>query len=121
MVSPLVVAIPIIGGAALYFLWPKSAAAGPSPYTPLPGNPAITSGGPRALSYQQQINMALLGYRAAKLIGGSSVADAGKQLAGTLDVVSGMVNNDLAAKTITAQDKAGIDASIAAAKKEITA
>lgn len=121
MVSPLVVAVPLIGGAALYFLWPKAAPAGPSPYTPPPGRPAVLPGGPRAASYQQQINAALLGYRAAKMIGGASVSEAAKQLVGTLDVVSGMVANDAAAKNITAQDKANIDATIAAAKKEITA
>lgn len=120
MVSPLVVAIPLIGGAALYFLWPKKA-AGPSPYTPPPGTPAVLPGGARALTYQNQINSALLAFRAAKMIGGSAVSDAGKTLVGTLDVVSGMVANDFAAKTITAQDKAAIDATIAAAKKEITA
>jgi hypothetical protein len=121
MVSPLVVAVPLVGAAALYLLWPKSTAAAPSPYTPAPGSPALMSGGARALSYQQQINMALLAYRAAKLIGGSGVSDAGKQLVGTLDVVNGMTANDVAQKTITPQDKASIDAAIAAAKKELTA
>lgn len=121
MVSPLVIAVPLIGGAALYLLWPKSPPAGPSPYAPAPGSPAVTSGGARAGTYQQQINAALLAYRAAKFIGGSSVNEAAKQLVGTLDVVSGMVANDVAAKNITAQDKANIDATIAAAKKEIAA
>ena len=116
--NPLLVAIPVLGGVALYLLWPKSSAT-PSPYTPPPGTPAVTSGGPRALTYQNQINTALLAFRAAKLIGRSAVAEAGKTLVGTLDVVSGMVNNDVAAKNITVQDKAAIDASIAAAKKEV--
>lgn len=118
--NPLLIAVPVIGGVALYLLWPKSKApVGPSPYTPAPGAPAITSGGPRALTYQQQINAALLAFRAAKLIGGSAVGDAGKQLVGTLDVVNGMVTADLTAGRVTAADKAAIDVSIAAAKKEV--
>lgn len=119
--NPLLIAVPVIGAGALFLLWPKKAAAAPSPYTPAPGFQAVTSGSARALSYQQQINAALLAYRAAKFIGGSAVSDAAKQLVGTLDVVSGMVLNDQAAGRITSQDKTNIDAAIAFAKKEIAA
>lgn len=132
--SPLLILIPL-GGALAYYLWSASKATGPSPaprHQPAPrpsgAPPAVRSGGARATSYINQLNTALGIYRTAKLgaaalnlpgVSSAAVSGALKELSGTVDVVSGMAQNDLAAGNITADDKANIDATIAAIRAEM--
>jgi hypothetical protein len=120
-VNPLYIGIPIVGGVLLYLLLPKG---GSSAYNPPPGSRAAGSGGPRAQSYQSQIQDALTTYRIAKGAGTifgtpAGVSVAGQTLAGTLDVVSGMSATDAQRGVITAADKSAIDIQILSAKKEM--
>lgn len=120
--NPLVLAVPIAGALALYLLWPRQAAAATADLyrPPPPGSGSVTmSGGVRALQYINQIDMALVGYRTAKVIGGAGLASALANLKGVLDVVGGMAAQDLAQRQITPQDLATIQAKVEAAKKEI--
>lgn len=118
--SPWLIAVPVVGGVVFWLATRKAEAAPSAAYAPLPpSRPALMSGGSRALSYLQRLNAALLAYRAVKVIGGTALANALAELRGTLDVVSGMAENDRLAGGITDQDLAQIKAKVAEIRKEI--
>lgn len=122
-INPLLIGVPIVAGGALYLILSKSSSPA---YTPPPGQLATGPGGQRAQSYFSQIQTAMNAFRIASsagtIFGQKTAVDAAKkQLAGTLDVVAGMSAQDAKLGVITPQDKATIDATIAAAKKEMAA
>lgn len=110
--------VAVVGGVAVYLLTRGSGAT--TAYTPAPAAaPAVSSGGARAMTYIQRLDAALLAYQAVKLVGGAAAASALAELKGTLDVVRGMAQADLAQRTITQADMAAIQAKIDELNKKI--
>lgn len=116
--NPMYIAIPVVGGLALYLIT-KSQSNVSSIYQPPPGSTTTVSGGQRYQSYVDQLNAASLAYSAASLFDKSASSSAGQQFSGTLDVVGQMAQLDLANKAITQQDLTNIQAKIASFKKQI--
>ena len=111
--------VAVVGGVAIYLLTRDSGAAR-SVYTPAPSSgAAVSSGGPRATAYLQRLNAALLAYQAVKLVGGAAAASGLAELKGTLDVVKGMAQTDLAQRDITQTDLNSITARVEEIKKLI--
>jgi hypothetical protein len=116
--KPMAIILPvaIVGGAAAayyFFFAPKA------DLTPLPGAPAITSGGARAQEYLKRLSDANTAVTVAKVIGGSTLASASTEAKATLDVVATMATVDAAQGRITSVDLANINAQIATIKKSI--
>jgi hypothetical protein len=110
--TPLLILVPVLGIGA-YLLLSRQ-----TQYAPPPGAPAVGSGGVRFQSYMQQLNEAMLAYRAAKAFG-SGAAEVGQTTKGTFDIVAGMAAADQIRGTITASDLAQINNQVTAFKREI--
>jgi hypothetical protein len=106
--SPWLIAIPVLGGAA-YLIYNAMTGKSSSPiYTTVPTVKALVDGGDRAQQYLDGLDYSYLAYEGIAVWGGDAAAEALKTVAGTLDVVEGMAKNDLADGNITKNDMANI-------------